>query len=142
MLSILTLGIGLIALIAYVSLALNTSRLVSRNRTLFAEFRVPSSFSAWAWLFPLPPLLLLIPIAGIALLAFGLGLSALCFVPGVITARRTKARFETAGTDRVDAIQGAADKIFFAGIVGIMGVVVCAAIFWVQLAAAMAVRNS
>jgi hypothetical protein len=60
-----------------------------------------------------------------------LGIGALFFVPGVVTARRAKVRFETAGTDRVDAIQGAADKVFFAGIVGIMAVVVCTGLFWV-----------
>jgi hypothetical protein len=121
-----------IGLIAYVSLAWNTSRIVSRNRALFEEFRVPTTFSVWAWLYPVPPILLLIPIAGIAFLTFGIGVGVLFYLPGVITARRARVRFETAGTDRVDAVQGAADQVFFAGIVGVMIVAVLSGLFWVS----------
>jgi len=127
--------IGIIALIAYGSLAWNTSRLVSRNRVLFDEFRVPTAFSAWAWLFPVPPILLLIPIPIIFFLTFGFGVGVLFFVPGVITARRTKVRFETAGTDRVDTVQRAAGQVFFAGIMGMMAVVAYAVIIWAFLLA-------
>ena len=79
----------------------------------------------------MPPILSLIPSGSVALLTFGLGVGALFFVPGTITARRARVRFETAGTDRVDAVQGAADHVFFAGILGIMAVVAFLGIFWV-----------
>jgi hypothetical protein len=120
----------LIALAAYVSLARNTSRVIAGNRALFEEFHVVPSLRRWVWLYPIPIVLGLIPVPALQFLVVGAALGAVFFIPGIVSAVRTRARFQTAGTDRVDPAQKAADHAVLGGVLGVFGVLIYTIAFW------------
>ena len=94
--------------------------MIARNLALFEEFDVAASLRIWIWLYPIPMLLCLISMTSLRFLVMRAGLATAFLVPGMVSAFRTRARFETAGTDRVDTLQKAADHAVLAGIIGLL----------------------
>jgi hypothetical protein len=121
----------IIALIAYVTLAMDTSRVIARNRALFEEFNVAPSLRLWIWLYPVAMALYLLPSPILRLLVARLAIGTVFFIPGIVSAVRTREGFERAGTDRVDSAGKAADHAVFGGIVGIIAVLTYTIMSWV-----------
>lgn len=121
-------GIG--ALAFYVWVAAKTTSAISREREVFTEFGQSDMLKLFIWLYPIPFVVGVLPSVWLHLLVFGLPVSALCFVPGMVLAHTNRQKFETAGTDRVDRAERAVSMAIWTGLVGIIYVVLRTLLFW------------
>jgi hypothetical protein len=121
----------ILALLILTGVAIDVSRRVYAQRTIFTEFRQHASIAWLVWLFPLPFLLPLFAKSFFALFLFRIPLGVLFFVPALLSARRNQDCFERSGDGRVKPALAAAHTVSLAAIMGIMGVLVFTFYLWV-----------
>ena len=92
---------------------------VSREAPILREFKQPLTLAWLALLFPLGPFVILF---GTRWLGFPLNFAAAagCYLPALLVARHQRHVLETAGTDRVQTIQGTIDQAFGTGLAGLV----------------------
>ena len=57
-------------------------------------------------------------------------LGVVLFLPGVVSSACARARFDVAGTDRVDAARKAVDHVVFGGLIGVVALLAFSAASW------------
>jgi hypothetical protein len=62
--------LSIAALVIFIAVASNTTRVISRHHAVFAEFEQPTVLKALVWLYPIPAVLSFIPLAPLHLIAF------------------------------------------------------------------------
>lgn len=113
-------------------MAIRIAMAVLRESAIFREFNQSRALGAVVLLYPLGPLVVLIGTWKLgAVLAFAL--SAACYVPGFMIARRVGNALERAGTDRVKEARSVATQALGTAIAGFIYV---AAVFLLIFAAA------
>lgn len=102
-------------------------RTLRREMLILREFRLHQGLAFLVLLFPLGPLVLVgttfkvpFPFAHVA--------AAACFIPGMLLARAQTRTLDSAGTDRVQGVQGALAEAFGAALLGLIYVSVAFAI--------------
>jgi hypothetical protein len=117
MLDVIAIFIVVVALVIFTGMAYRILTTVKRESAVFAEFEQSTSVGYCALLFPLGPVIMLL--IGMRAPLIGILLSAGCYVPGLVLARRATAAFDRAGTDRVQNANGAMWQALGAAIAGL-----------------------
>ena len=120
----------IVALIILACIAVDISRRVYANRTLFDETGQTTTLAWLVWLFPLP---FLFPLFGKTLFVFVLfriPLGALFFVPALLSARETRKAFEVSRNPRIKPALSAVDLAVTTGMLGVIGVVILSMLSW------------
>jgi hypothetical protein len=120
----------ILAIIALIGVAIDATRTVNRDRTVFAEFGQTTATRWLVWLYPLPPILMMFIPASAHVICLP-PICILCFGPAISIATINKRRFECAGTDRVDRAQRSADHVAMTGMLASGVLIGTAVIFWV-----------
>jgi len=121
----------ILALLILAGVAVDVSRKVYANRTVFAELQQSTAIAWLVWLFPVAFFHPLFAKSFFAFYLFRLPVGVLFFVPGLIAARRNQDRFERSGDGRVKPALAAVHTASCAAMMGIMGVLVLTFYLWV-----------
>ena len=121
----------ILALVALIGVAINTTRTVHRERAVFAEFGQSTAIGWLVWLYPLP-LVIVAFIPASRLLIYLPPACLLFFGPAIAVAMVNKRRFQRAGTDRVDQAQRTADYVAMSGVFASVAFIGVAIILWIM----------
>src|SRR5258706_15719441 len=104
--------------VVFVIVAIRIAKDLSGESALLVEFNPPTGLRFAVLLFPLGPMFLLI--ASWALGFVAVGIAAICYVPGLVLARRLSKGLERARTDRVKPAQEIASVAMITAVGGLI----------------------
>ena len=111
--------IDIVIIIILTYMAFRIISIVRQEADIFREFNQSQSIGWLSLLFPLGPIVYFVLALKVGWL-LAIILSIICYLPGLIAARKRITTFETAGTDRVQKAQGAASQASAAAVVGLV----------------------